>query len=95
MLDEATMVARRGDLLEAQVDDELVGLSVERGTCYGFNTTATAIWAMLLSPQSFGQILDHLVARYGVDRDRCAGESAALLRELQADGLVELTQAGR
>jgi len=87
------IVARRGGLLEAEVDGELVGLHVENGTCYGFNATATRIWALIEAPVRFGDLTDTLVREYGVDRETCARDVADVLETLQADGLVELRPA--
>lgn len=89
------IVRRRGRLIEAEIDGELIGLEVEQGTCFGFNPTATRIWSMIESPRSFGELCDALVAEYEVDPETCADELAALLRELEDDGLVELEPARR
>lgn len=90
MLDEATIVARTGAPIEAEVDGELVALDVESGTCYGLNPTATRIWRLLDQPMPLGQLLDALTKAYDVQREQCREEVMALLRELEADRLVEL-----
>lgn len=87
------IVHRRGGLIEAEVDGELVALHVENGTCYGFNGTATQIWAMVAEPRSVLEIRNALVAQFDVDPQTCAVDLRALLAELEADGLVELRPA--
>jgi hypothetical protein len=84
------IVRRRGQLIEAEIDGELIGLAVEQGTCFGFNPTATRIWSMIETPRRFGELRDALVAEFDVDPETCGDELAALLRELEQDGLVEL-----
>lgn len=84
------LVSRRGRLIEAEIDGELIGLEVEQGTCFGFNGTATRIWALIESPRRLTELRDALVAEYDVDPQTCETELRALLRELEDDGLVAL-----
>jgi hypothetical protein len=92
-LSEDLIVVRRGGLLEAEVDGELVGLHVDNGTCYGFNSTATRIWALIEAPRRLGELRDILSAEFGVAPEVCETQLTDLLRELEADGLVELKAA--
>jgi hypothetical protein len=90
---EDRLVIRRGELLEAEVDGELVALHVDSGTCYGFNGTATRIWAMTETPRRLSEIRDALVAEFDVDSATCEAQLTELVREFAADGLVELQPA--
>jgi hypothetical protein len=87
------IVARRGGLLEAEVDGEMVGLHVDNGACYGFNSTATRIWAMIETPRPLGALRDALVEEFDVAPTECEAQLLELLEKLQADGLVELRPA--
>jgi hypothetical protein len=93
MMTDETIVQRRVGLIEAEVDGELVALHVDNGTCYGFNGTATRIWAMIEAPKRLGALRDALVAEYDVDPETCERQLVDLLRELEADGLIELRTA--
>jgi hypothetical protein len=84
------MVHRAGGLIEAEVDGELIGLEVDRGLCYGFNGTATRIWALIESPMRFSELQARLLEEYDVDPETCARELQALLDELSKDGLVAM-----
>lgn len=88
-MDDA-LVRRSGGLIEAEVDGELIGLEVEQGVCYGFNATATRIWALIEEPKRLSEIRDLLLAEYAVDAETCERELRAVLAELEADGLVVL-----
>jgi hypothetical protein len=90
MLTEDYIVRRRSGLLETEIDGELVGLHVDNGTCYGFNTTATRIWSMIEAPQRVSALRDALVADFDVDAATCEAQLIALLRDLESDGLIEL-----
>jgi coenzyme PQQ synthesis protein D (PqqD) len=92
-LTEDPLVRRRAELLEAEVDGELVALHVDRGTCYGFNSTATKVWALLEQPKRLSQLQDELVAEYDVDPETCRRQLSELLAELEADELVEIEAA--
>jgi hypothetical protein len=88
-------VRRRGRLIEAELDDELIGLEVEQGTCFGFNPTATRIWGLIETPKRMSELRDALVAEYDVDPETCQRDLDALLRTLEADGLVALEPVER
>lgn len=82
------LVRRKGGLIEAEVDGELIGLEVDQGVCYGFNGTATRIWALIEEPKKLSDIRDTLLAEYDVDAETCERELRMVLGELEADGLV-------
>ena len=81
---------RRSGLVEAEVDGELIGLHVENGTCYGFNATATRIWALLEQPLTASELRDRLAAEFLVEREECGEAVLDLLDELRVEGLVEM-----
>ncbi len=87
------VVRRCGELIEANVDGELVALHVESGTCYGFNGTATRIWALITEPRRFGDICRHLETEFEVDSVICGTQVRDLLGELREDGLIALDPA--
>jgi hypothetical protein len=87
------LVSRRAALIETEVDGELVALHIDNGTCYGFNGTATRIWAMIEQPRRLSELKDELTREFDVDPELCERQLGELLRDLEADGLVELAQA--
>ena len=86
------MIGRREELLATEVDGEMVALHVENGTCYGFNATATRIWAMLETPKRLGEIRDSLTQEFDVDPEECEAQIRDLLKDLEADGLVTISR---
>lgn len=92
-MNDDMMVHRRGGLIEAEVDGELVALHVENGTCYGFNGTATRLWGMVAEPMRLSALRDAFVAEFDVRPDECERDLRELLGELEADGLVALQPA--
>jgi PqqD family protein of HPr-rel-A system len=86
-------VERRGEMIETEVDGELVALHVDNGTCYGFNGTATRIWAMIEQPKKLSELTEALTREFDVDAATCEAQLRDLLDELAADGLVEIKPA--
>jgi hypothetical protein len=84
------IVSRSAELIETEVDGELVALHVDKGTCYGFNGTATRIWGLIDQPKRFSELKEQLTREFDVDPEVCERQLGELLRELEADGLVEL-----
>jgi hypothetical protein len=78
---------RAADLLEAELGDELVGLNVQAGSCFGFNAVATSVWKQLGEPKSFEQIRDALLDEYEVESDQCSSELRELLTRMVEEHL--------
>ena len=87
------LVRRTGEMIETEVDGELVALHVDNGTCYGFNGTATRIWAMIEQPRRLSDLTGELTREFDVDAATCEAQLRDLLDELAADGLVEIKPA--
>ena len=76
------MYERAVPLMEAELGDELVALSVEDGNCFGFNAVAASVWRALATPRSFSELNALLLAEYEVSPTQCASELEALLCDL-------------
>lgn len=87
------LVTRRDGLLEAEVDGELMGLHIERGQAYGFNPTATRIWALVAEPQTLTALCEALSTEFEIEPAEARDDVLALLRDLESEGLVTLTPA--
>ena len=79
---------RAVDLMEAELDDEIVALDVNGGTCFGFNAVASSVWRALAEPTSFEALRDRLLGEYEVSPDQCTEELRELLADLTGKGLV-------
>ena len=79
---------RAVNLLEAELGDELVALSVEDGNCFGFNSVAASVWRALDAPRTFTELQDRLLAEYDVSPEQCASELQELLGDLVEKKLV-------
>jgi len=86
---ENEVYRRAAQLLEADINDELVALEPNQGTCFGFNSVATDVWRKLEHPRSFAELKSALLAEYDVSEEQCAGELRELLEQMREARLIE------
>jgi hypothetical protein len=83
-----TIVMRNEGLLSAEVDGELMAMSVERGMCYGLNAVGTRIWALIAEPRSISDLCAQLRQEFDVEEAECLRDVVDLVEELRAEGLA-------
>lgn len=89
----STVIARNNDLLTAEVDGELVAMSVEEGNCYGLNAVGARIWTLLAEPQSIDSLCAQLMSEYDVDEATCRSEVTALLGDMLEQRMLSVSAA--
>ena len=57
--------------MEADLGDELVGLELDKGDCFGFNVVAKRIWQLLAEPRSSEQLASALLQEFDVTPTEC------------------------
>ena len=87
---DAVVTREDTNLLTAEVDGELMGMSVEQGTCYGFNTVGTRIWHLLAEPHTLSALCARLAEEYEVSDDVCRQDVTDLVRRLRDEHLVKV-----
>lgn len=92
-IDDTAIIARRSGMIDSRIEDELVGLHLASGNCYGFNATATRIWAAIEAPASFAAVCAVLIEEFDVDALTCRQETARLVSALVREGLAEVSPA--
>jgi hypothetical protein len=83
-----TFVRQGPGLIEAQIDNEIVALNVDTGTCYGLNKVGARIWNLIRQPTRVRDIRDQLLTEFKVEPDICTQEVLELLEELSSEGLI-------
>jgi hypothetical protein len=83
-----TVVACRDGLIESEIDDEILALSIEQGVCYGMNRVGSRIWDLMAKPVRICDLCAALLATYRVDANVCERQVLDLLEELRAEGLI-------
>jgi hypothetical protein len=92
-MDKHIVIARTSHLLESVAQDELFALDVERGSCFSFNHTATAIWGILEKPMTLEALCTALTAKYDVDPATCLSDTMDVLEQLSDNALVTFTKS--
>ena len=80
---------RNTDILSANVDDDLVMMSIQAGNYYNIGGVGTFIWELLAEPKSVDQLVHGVMADYDVEHDRCAADVGAFVQELIRLDLIE------
>ena len=86
------VVAANDALVETEVDQEVLALSIERGTCFGMNVVASRIWNLLATPIRICDLCAVLHSKYRVDPDVCERQVVDLLEGLRAEGLIRTVE---
>ena len=84
------VVVRNEGLLTAEVDGELMAMSVEQGTCYGLNAVGTRIWALIAEPRSIDSLCEQLLGEFEVEESVCRQQVVELLADLRAENMVTI-----
>lgn len=85
------LVVRNPTPLAADLDGETVVLNLDSGKYYDMNAVGSRIWTLLERPIAVGALIDALVGEFEVQREACEKEVQAFLRELRANGLVDIS----
>ena len=72
------------------MDDEVVILSVERGSYFGLDEIGSEIWRRLETPVRVDALCETLVENYDAERSIIERDVLALLEKLVAEELVTL-----
>jgi hypothetical protein len=87
-ISSADIIERTEGLVEAEIDNEIVALNIDRGTYYGLNDVGSRIWHLLSKPIRVSDLCAALMAEYRVEANVCERQVLDLLEELRAEGLI-------
>ncbi len=75
-------------LLAADMDGDLVMLSMERGDYYGVSGIGPFIWKLLETPKTVTELVAFICDEYEVDVDRARADVETFLSQLSDGGMV-------
>jgi hypothetical protein len=87
---DSTIISRSPAVVTAEVDGEVVMMSIEKGQYFGLDDIGSDIWKRLDPPCAFSDLIDHLAADYDADRAGIAADVRALLATMAAHDVVRL-----
>jgi hypothetical protein len=87
---DSTVISRSPAVLTAEVDGEVVMMSIEQGQYFGLDDIGSDIWKRLDPPCAFADLIDRLAADYDTDRASIAADVRALLETMAERDVVRL-----
>jgi len=93
MLSLDHVVVQSGSAVVAEIGGEVVALDASSGTCYGMNTVASRVWALIATPRKVGEICATLLDEFVVDAATCERQVLDLLEDLRREGLLIVAEA--
>jgi hypothetical protein len=88
---DTTVISRSTSVLTAEVDGEVVMMSIEQGRYFGLDDIGSDIWRRIEPPCSFVALIDGLAADYDADRATIAADVQTLLSRMVAQDVVRFT----
>ena len=85
-----TVISRSPSILTAEVNGEIVMMSIEQGCYFGLNDIASDMWKRIEPPCSFATLIDSLAADYEADRASIMADVQALLDRMVEQDIVRL-----
>jgi hypothetical protein len=90
LIGDATMISRSPSVVTAEVDGEIVMMSIEQGRYFGLDDIGSDIWKRIEPPCSFATLIDGLAAAYEADRATIAADVQNLLGRMAEQDVVRL-----
>jgi len=87
---DTTIISRGPSVLAAEVDGQVVMMSVAQGQYFGLDDIGSDIWKRIESPCAFADLIDRLAADYDADRTSIAADVRALLETMAERDVVRL-----
>ncbi|QSJ19250.1 lasso peptide biosynthesis PqqD family chaperone [Nostoc sp. UHCC 0702] len=87
--DSRVVVAK--EQISSDLDGEAVILNLKSGVYYGLNAVGASIWNLIQQPKTISEIQDALLAQYEVEPEQCDRDLFAMLQEMEAEGLIEVS----
>src|SRR2546428_13535401 len=87
--EHAVVVAIR-DQVSADLAGEAAILNLRSGVYYGLDAVGARIWSLIQEPKTVEDIRDTILNEYDVEPERCESDLLQLLRQLAAEGLIEV-----
>ncbi len=85
-----SIVVATKDQVSSDLAGEAVLLSLRTAQYYGLDQVGQRIWELVQQPTRVADVRDAIVREYEVDLGRCEQDVLNLLRQLAAEGLIEI-----
>jgi hypothetical protein len=86
-----TKIVAADEQVFSELDNEVVILKLDNGTYYGLSDVGVSIWNLIQEPRTVEEIANNLLEEYEVEPEQCRRELEALLQDLAANHLIEIS----
>ena len=86
----ATLIVRNPDMIAAEMDGDLVMMSIERGEYFGIGGVGTLAWELLTEPTTVDRLCPAVCEEFDVDAATCREDLLRFADELLTLGLVHI-----
>ena len=93
MLELTTKIAQKEDLIAADLDDEVMMMSLETNSYFAINSVGSDIWQAIQQPKTVAEICALLQATYDVDYETCLSETHTFLQYLIDEKVARIVEA--
>ena len=83
-----SIVQRVSDIVSAEVEQELVMVSIENGSYYSMSDVGRHIWEAIESPKKVSNLVEDLTLEYDIDVCSCTKQTLGFLENLLSEHLL-------
>ena len=87
-LTSTTLFTRNPNLVAANIDGDLVMMSIEQGEYFGITGVGSRVWELLATPTTVADIARVICTEYAVEEAACQADMQTFVEELIQLGLV-------
>ena len=87
-LNSTTLITRNPNLVAAEIDGDLVMMSIEQGEYFGITGVGSRSWELLATPTTVADIARVICTEYAVEEAACQADMQTFVEELIQLGLV-------
>ncbi len=88
MIEKDYLIKKNESMVLAELDGQIVMMSIENGEYYGFNEMATIVWEKIESGIRVSELVEKLIAEYSVTKEECAKDISELVKYLSNKNIV-------
>lgn len=83
-------IVRSENFIAATVDDDIVMMSIEKGSYFSLDDIGSQIWEKMFEPILVSNLCAQLISQFNVEQAQCETDVLAFLSELAAEDMVQL-----
>tara|TARA_B100001964_G_C13906373_1_gene453877 strand:+ start:75 stop:362 length:288 start_codon:yes stop_codon:yes gene_type:complete len=83
-------VSSKKNLVTSSIDNEIVMMSVERGSYYTLNGMGSKIWHLIKKPTIVKNICAVLSSEYDIEHSLCQKEVLSFLNDMEKNELLDI-----